>query len=87
MFDASAGLPIRTGDSEEPEGDPHWWHDPTLFERAATALGVELARVDPAHRAAVRRQRGRATSRRLQAMDAANKRAGRLPSRRTIASS
>ena len=26
---ASAGLPIRTGDSEEPDGDPHWWHDPT----------------------------------------------------------
>src|SRR6476619_875225 len=36
---ASKGLPLRSGDSAEPAGDPHWWHDPTLFERAATALG------------------------------------------------
>ncbi len=50
-FDASAGLPIRHGDAEEPAGDPHWWHDPTLFAQAATALGAELGRVDPAHRA------------------------------------
>lgn len=45
---ASTGLPIRRGDSEEPDGDPHWWLDPTNFERAASALARELGRVDPA---------------------------------------
>src|SRR6476646_1785510 len=51
---ASQGLPLRTGDSSEPDGDPHWWHDPTLFERAATALAARLADVDPDHSAAYR---------------------------------
>ena len=50
---ASAGLPIRR-DAAEPDGDPHWWFDPTLFARAAVALGRELGRVDPAHAAAYR---------------------------------
>ena len=54
MFVASQGLPLRTGDSSEPDGDPHWWHDPTLFERAATALGERLAAIDPPHAAAYR---------------------------------
>jgi ABC-type Zn uptake system ZnuABC Zn-binding protein ZnuA len=44
---ASHGLPIRTGDSEEPNGDPHWWHDPTLFSRAAATVAGALERVDP----------------------------------------
>jgi ABC-type Zn uptake system ZnuABC Zn-binding protein ZnuA len=51
---ASKGLPLRSGDSAEPAGDPHWWHDPTLFERAATALGERLAAIDPAHATAYR---------------------------------
>src|SRR5262249_3472035 len=50
-FVASDGLPLRAGDGSEPAGDPHWWHDPTLFERAATSLGERLAGVDPAHAA------------------------------------
>ena len=53
-FVAAAGLPLREGDSAEPDGDPHWWHDPTLFERAATALAARLAEVDPDHSAAYR---------------------------------
>jgi ABC-type Zn uptake system ZnuABC Zn-binding protein ZnuA len=53
-FVAAAGLPLREGDSAEPDGDPHWWHDPTLFERAATALAARLADVDPDHSAAYR---------------------------------
>jgi ABC-type Zn uptake system ZnuABC Zn-binding protein ZnuA len=52
VFDASAGLPI-VGD------DPHWWGDPTLVERAATALARRLGRVDPAHRAAYARNGAR----------------------------
>ena len=73
MFDASAGLPIRRGDSEEPDGDPHWWHDPTLYERAARNLGAELGRIDPAHRVRYRANARRYVAR-LEAMDAANKR-------------
>lgn len=73
VFDASAGLPIRTGDSEEPDGDPHWWHNPVLYERAARGLAVELGRVDPHHRAAYAANAARYIAQ-LQAMDAANKR-------------
>jgi zinc/manganese transport system substrate-binding protein len=70
---ASQGLPLRTGDSSEPDGDPHWWHDPTLFERAATALGERLASIDPSHADAYRANaRGYVT--RIRAMDSANKR-------------
>jgi ABC-type Zn uptake system ZnuABC Zn-binding protein ZnuA len=70
---ASRGLPLRAGDAAEPDGDPHWWHDPTLFERAATALGARLASLDPRHAAAYR-ARARAYVARVGAMDAANRR-------------
>jgi ABC-type Zn uptake system ZnuABC Zn-binding protein ZnuA len=70
---ASHGLPLRTGDSSEPDGDPHWWHDPTLFERAATGLGERLAAIDPAHADAYRAN-ARGYVARIRAMDAANKR-------------
>jgi len=63
---ASAGLPLR-GD------DPHWWFDPTLFERAATDLGDRLGRLDPAHASAYR-ARAQAYALRIRAMDAANRR-------------
>jgi zinc/manganese transport system substrate-binding protein len=52
--DLSAGLPPRPGDEGEPAGDPHWWHDPTLFEGAAVTLGARLAKLDPEHRGAYR---------------------------------
>ena len=32
---------------EEPDGDPHWWHDPTLYERAARSLAAGWAAIDP----------------------------------------
>ena len=66
VFVASAGLPLR-GD------DPHWWHDPALFERAATSLAARLGRVDPGGRAAYARN-ARGYVARLRAMDAANRR-------------
>ena len=73
VFDASAGLPIRTGDSEEPDGDPHWWHDPSLYERAAARLAGELGRsIPPTARPTP--PMPAATSTELRAMDAANKR-------------
>jgi ABC-type Zn uptake system ZnuABC Zn-binding protein ZnuA len=70
---ASQGLPLRTGDSSEPDGDPHWWHDPTLFERAATALGKRLASIDHPHADAYRANARRYVTE-IRAMDAANER-------------
>ena len=66
VFDAAAGLPIR-GD------DPHWWGDPTLVERAATALARRLGEVDPGHRAAYARNGARYV-RQVARMDAENRR-------------
>ena len=58
----------------EPDGDPHWWRDPTLFERAATALAATAGRGRPRRtRADVPGER-RALRRRLRRMDAANRR-------------
>jgi ABC-type Zn uptake system ZnuABC Zn-binding protein ZnuA len=65
-FVASDGLPLRTG-------DPHWWHDPTLYERAATALGAVLARADPSHAADYRANAARYVVQ-IERMDAANER-------------
>ena len=71
VMDVSHGLPLRTGDSSEPDGDPHWWHDPVLFERAATAVGARLAAIDPAH---ARHYRAKAALyvAQIKRMDAAN---------------
>jgi ABC-type Zn uptake system ZnuABC Zn-binding protein ZnuA len=71
VWTASSGLAIRSGDAEEPEGDPHWWHDPTNVERAATALGADLGRVDPAG-AATYTANAAAYVARVEKMDAAN---------------
>lgn len=73
VFDAAAGLPIREGDASETQGDPHWWGDPTLFGRAASALGRRLGNVDPGHRTAYARNAARYV-RRVAMMDAANRR-------------
>jgi zinc/manganese transport system substrate-binding protein len=74
VFVASQGLRIRPGDSEEPQGDPHWWHDPINFEHAATALASSLGRVDAAGRATYARNARRYVAT-LKALDAANVRA------------
>ena len=73
VFVASNGLPVRPGDSAEPAGDPHWWHDPTLFERAALDLAGKLGEVDPAGRATYQHN-ARSYVTRIQAMDRANMR-------------
>jgi zinc/manganese transport system substrate-binding protein len=72
VFVASNGLKIRPGDAAEPQGDPHWWHDPSNFERAAGALATSLGKVDPAGRASYRRNADRYIAT-LKAMDAANR--------------
>jgi zinc/manganese transport system substrate-binding protein len=74
VFVASKGLKIRPGDAEEPKGDPHWWHDPANFERAATALARSLGNVDRAGRATYIRNAARYVAT-LKAMDTANMRA------------
>lgn len=80
----SRGLPLRTGDSADPGGDPHWWHDPNLFERAATALGERLAAIDPAHAAAYRANAGRYVAQ-IRRMDAQNRRLiATVPRRRRL---
>ena len=66
VFDASAGLPLRAG-------DPHWWGDPTLVERAVVALGRRLGQVDPGHHAAYARNAARYAGQ-LAVMDTANRR-------------
>jgi ABC-type Zn uptake system ZnuABC Zn-binding protein ZnuA len=66
VFDAAAGLPLR-GD------DPHWWGDPVLVERVATALARRLGQVDPGHRAAYARNAARYAGQ-VARMDAANRR-------------
>jgi ABC-type Zn uptake system ZnuABC Zn-binding protein ZnuA len=71
VFVASKGLPVRPGDSAEPAGDPHWWHDPTLFERAALDLAHRLGEVDPAGRATYQHN-ARGYVARIRAMDRAN---------------
>ena len=85
VFVASKGLKIRPGDAEEPQGDPHWWHDPVNFEQAARTLAASLGRVDPAGRASSDATPARYVAR-CEAMDAANGRALRaVPvARRTL---
>jgi zinc/manganese transport system substrate-binding protein/manganese/iron transport system substrate-binding protein len=73
VFVASQGLKIRRGDSEEPQGDPHWWHDPTNFEKPATTLASALGKVDAGGRATYERNAAHYVSE-LEAMDAANMR-------------
>jgi ABC-type Zn uptake system ZnuABC Zn-binding protein ZnuA len=55
VFVASAHVPLRQGGAGQAGVDPHWWHDPALFERAALALGRELGGVDSTHAAEYRR--------------------------------
>jgi ABC-type Zn uptake system ZnuABC Zn-binding protein ZnuA len=71
VFVASKGLAIRKGDAEEPDGDPHWWHDPTNFEKAATALAAALGRVDAPGRSTYAANASRYVGQ-IKAMDAAN---------------
>ena len=46
VFVAAKGLALRAGNDAEPEGDPHWWHDPRNVEAVALRLARALALVD-----------------------------------------
>lgn len=73
VFVASTGLPLHRRNGGEPAGDPHWWHDPTLFERAAGSLARRLALIDPAGRAGYLTNASRYVAE-IRAMDATNRR-------------
>ncbi len=49
VVDLGAGVPVRRPD------DPHWWHDPINAIAAVGEIGDALARADPAHAQAYRR--------------------------------
>jgi ABC-type Zn uptake system ZnuABC Zn-binding protein ZnuA len=59
VFVAANGLPIRAGDAAEPAGDPHWWHDPTLYVHVVSKLGDRLASIDSKHAADYRQNAAR----------------------------
>jgi zinc/manganese transport system substrate-binding protein/manganese/iron transport system substrate-binding protein len=69
---AGTDAPVLTLlDAAGAEGeDPHWWQDPRRAERAVTAIGVALAKADPAGAAAYR-QRADAYRRDLRSLDTA----------------
>jgi ABC-type Zn uptake system ZnuABC Zn-binding protein ZnuA len=70
---ASSALALRKGDAQEPAGDPHWWHDPTLFARAATTVARALGAADASNRAAYEAAARRYAAA-IRVMDAQNKR-------------
>lgn len=73
VFVASEGLPLRPGDEADHEEDPHWWHDPTLYERVVVSLADRLAETDPGNAAGYRRNAERYVAA-VREMDAENMR-------------
>jgi ABC-type Zn uptake system ZnuABC Zn-binding protein ZnuA len=73
VFVASEGLPLRPGDEADHEEDPHWWHDPTLYERVVVSLADRLAETDPGNAAGYRRNAERYAAA-VREMDAENMR-------------
>ena len=49
VVDASTGVKLRAGDAEEPEGDPHIWHNPQNAKIMVRNIADALAIADPAH--------------------------------------
>jgi len=69
VVDAGASVPPLRDEGAHGAYDPHYWHDPVLWQVAVGALEVELARVFPAHAAGVR-DRGQAYRATLGRLDA-----------------
>ena len=49
IVDASVGVKLRGGDAEEPEGDPHIWHNPRNAKIMVGNIAAALSTADPAH--------------------------------------
>ena len=55
VVDAADVVRLRTVPGHQDQVDPHFWLDPTLLSRVATAFEAQLAKADPAHSAGYRR--------------------------------
>jgi zinc transport system substrate-binding protein len=51
VVDTTTSVPLRQGDGGT---DPHFWQDPTLLAKAASAFTTEMAEADPDHATAYR---------------------------------
>jgi zinc/manganese transport system substrate-binding protein len=49
VYTVTTGLPLRPGDEESPEGDPHVWQDPQLATMMVSNVAAALAEQDPAN--------------------------------------
>ncbi len=52
VVDASQGVTIHPGDDEEPDGDPHIWHDPQNAKLMVANIAHALEAADPSAKAA-----------------------------------
>ncbi len=48
LYVVTKGLPLRPGDDDSPEGDPHVWHNVDLAKLMVTNIRVALTESDPA---------------------------------------
>ena len=49
IVDTSTGVKLRSGDAEEPDGDPHIWQNPRNAKIMVGNIAAALATADPAH--------------------------------------
>jgi ABC-type Zn uptake system ZnuABC Zn-binding protein ZnuA len=49
VYTATRDVPLRPGDAESPEGDPHVWQDPRLAKAMVANVAAALAERDPAN--------------------------------------
>jgi zinc/manganese transport system substrate-binding protein len=79
VVDSSRGVPLRKGDGETADGDPHIWHNPRNAKIMVTDIEKGLASADPGHADAYARNLA-AYAARLDHLDAENVAAfARLP--------
>jgi zinc/manganese transport system substrate-binding protein len=55
IVDSSQGVPLRKGDEDTKDGDPHIWHDPRNAKIMVADIEKGLAGADPAHSSAYAR--------------------------------
>jgi len=49
VYTVTKGLPLRPGDEDSPEGDPHVWQNPLLAKMMVANVAAALAEQDPAN--------------------------------------
>jgi ABC-type Zn uptake system ZnuABC Zn-binding protein ZnuA len=68
VYTVTDGIPLRPGDEESPEGDPHVWQNPLLAKLMVANVAAALAAQDPANADAYAANASR-YSRRLDQLD------------------